>query len=68
MGDARFPEDLQQLRRRIRLDRIERLAREPLHEEAGRAPCGMRAEKRDRLDRTLIGDVGNAAVAGRGGS
>ena len=68
MRDARVPQDLQQVGRRIGLHRIERAARELLDEEAGGAARGMRTKKRDRLDRTLLGDVGTAAVAGRGGS
>ena len=67
MGDAGIPEDLQQVGRRVRLDRIERAARELLDEEPGRAPRGMRAQQSDRLDRTLLGDSGSPPAAGRGG-
>ena len=59
MGDARVPQDAQQVRRRVRLDRVERAARELLDEEAGRAARGMWAQQRDRLDRTLLGDIGS---------
>ena len=68
MGDAGVPQDLQQVRRRVGLDRIERAARKLLDEEAGGAPRGVRTKKRDRLDRTLLGDIGTAPGAGRGGS
>ena len=67
MRDAGFPEDPQQVRRRVRLHRIERAARELLDEETGGAPRGMRTQKRDRLDRALLGDSGSPPAAGRGG-
>ena len=67
MGDARVPQDLQQVGRRIGLHRIERPARKLLDEEAGGAPRGVRTKERDRLDRALLGDVGTVAGAGRGG-
>ena len=51
MGDAAVPQDLQQVGRGIRLDRIERPARKLLDEEAGGAPGGVRTNERDRLDR-----------------
>ena len=57
--DAFFPQNPQQRRRRIRLHRVERPPRELVHEEAGRATRGMRTEKRNRLDRSAICDVGN---------
>ena len=68
MRDAGVPQDLQQLRRRVRLDRIERAARKLLDEEAGGATRGVRTEKRHRLDRTKLSDVGTGSGAGRGGS
>ena len=43
MGDARVPQDLQQVGRRIGLHRIERAARKLLDEEAG----GARARRAD---------------------
>ena len=67
MGDAGVPQDLQQVGRRVRLDRIERAARELLDEEAGGAPRGVRTQQRDRLDRALLGDSGSPPAAGRGG-
>ena len=54
MGDARVPQDLQQLRRGIGLDRIERPARKLLDEEAGSALGGVRTKERDRLNRALL--------------
>jgi len=51
MGDARLPQLDEQFGRRIRLDRIEHRARKLLGEEAGGAPCGVRANERDRLGR-----------------
>ena len=51
MGDARVPQDLEQVRRGIGLDRIERLARKLLDEEAGGTLCGVRTKERDRLNR-----------------
>ena len=66
MGDARVPQDLQQVRRGIGLDRIERLARKLLGKEAGGTLCGMRTEERDRLNRALLYNRGNIAVAVRG--
>ena len=51
MRDAGVPQDLQQVGRRIGLDRIERAARKLLDEEAGSAARGMRTQQRDRLDR-----------------
>ena len=68
MGDAGVPQDPQQVRRGIGLHRIERAARKLLDEEAGGAARGVRTQQRDRLDRTLLGDIGTAPAAGRGGS
>ena len=68
MRDARVPQDLQQVGRRVRLHRIERAARKLLDEEAGSAARGVRTQQRDRLNRALLGDVGSAPAAGRGGS
>ena len=45
MRDAGFPQDLQQVGRRVRLHRIERAARELLDEEAGGAPRGVRTQQ-----------------------
>ena len=45
MGDARVPQDPQQVGRGVRLDRIERAAGELLDEEAGSAPRGMRTQQ-----------------------
>ena len=67
MGDARVPQDPQQVRRGVGLDRIERPARKLLDEEARGAPRGVRTKQRDRLGRALLGDIGTAAGAGRGG-
>ena len=67
MRDARIPQDLQQVGRRVRLDRIERAARELLDEEAGGAARGVRTQQRDRLDRAQLGDGGTRPAAGRGG-
>src|SRR4051812_31847157 len=51
-----FPQKLDQLRRGVRLNRVERAALELLHEEAGSTPRGMRANERYRLNRALTGD------------
>ena len=67
MGDARVPQDLQQVGRRVGLDRIERAARKLLDEEAGGATRGVRTKKRNRLDRSADGDSGTPPDAGRGG-
>jgi hypothetical protein len=55
MSHAAFPQDAQQVRRRIGLDRIERAARKLLDKEAGGAHCGVRTNERDRLDRSQGG-------------
>ena len=68
MGDAGVPQDLQQVGRRVGLDRIERAARELLDEEAGGATRGVRTQQRDRLDRSQPGDVGTPPGAVRGGA
>ena len=44
VSDAGFPQDPQQVGRRVRLHRIERAARELLNEEAGGAPRGVRTK------------------------
>ena len=51
MGHAFLPQDLEQIRRGIGLDRIERPARKLLDEETGGAPGGVRTNERDRLNR-----------------
>ena len=56
MRDAGVPQDLQQVGRRVGLDRIERAARELLDEETGSAARGVRTQQRDRLDRAELGD------------
>ena len=56
VGDARVPQDLEQVGRRVRLDRIERAAGELLDEETGGATCGVRTQQRDRLNRSELGD------------
>ena len=58
MRDAGVPQDLEQVGRRVRLDRIERAARKLLDEEAGGATRGVRTQQRDRLDRSQLGDIG----------
>ena len=63
MGNAGVPQDAQKLRRGIGLDCIERPARKLLDEEAGGTLRGVRTQQRDRLDRSLTGDVGNRAIA-----
>jgi hypothetical protein len=65
MRDPAVPQDLQQVRRGIRLDRIDGPARKLLHEESGGPPGGVRTNKRDRLNRPLHRDVDNVAVAVR---
>ena len=68
MGDAGVPQDLEQVGRGVRLDRIERAAREFLDEEPRRAPRGMRTQQRHRLNRTQLGDVDTPPGANLGGS
>src|SRR6185312_15661041 len=67
VGDPGFPEDPEEFRRRVRLDCIERAARELLDEVTGSATRCMWTQKRHRLDRTLLGDSGSPPAAGRGG-
>ena len=55
-GPTQADAHLQQIRRGIGLDRIERLARKLLDEEAGGAPGGVRTYQRNRLDRALLGE------------
>ena len=56
MGDAGIPQHLQQLGRRIGLDRIERLARKLLCKEAGGARGSVRAIEDYRFVRNEIAD------------
>jgi len=67
MRDSGVPQDLQQVRRRVRLDRIERAARELFNEETGGALRGVRAQQSHRLDRSAHGDSGSPPAAGWGG-
>src|SRR4029079_9170386 len=67
VGDALVPQDAQQVGRRVRLYRIERLARELLDEETGGAPRGVRAQQSNRLDRSELGDSGSPPATGWGG-
>ncbi len=64
MRDAIVPQDLEQIGRRIGLDRIKRAARELLDEEAGGATRSMRTQQRDRVDRAELGDSGSPPAAG----
>ncbi|MCY1170694.1 hypothetical protein D9M73_107810 [compost metagenome] len=67
MGDARIPQNLQELRRRIRFHGIHRTTRELLCEEPGRTRCRMRTNQRDRLNRPLLSDVDTSVGNRRGG-
>lgn len=51
MRDARVPEDAEEVRRRVRFDSIERLARKLLDKEAGCARGCMRAVENSGLVR-----------------
>ena len=67
MGNARFPEDPQQVGRRVRLHRVKRPAREFLDEKTSGSPRGMRTQKCHRLNRAQLGDSGTPPDTGRGG-
>ena len=54
MRYAAIPQDRQQIRRRVRFYRIDRAARKLLDEEAGGTRSGVRAKKRNRLDRLRL--------------
>ena len=56
MRDARAPQRLDQVRRRVRLNGIERLTRELLDEETGGAQRGMRAVEDDGFVRSEVAD------------
>jgi len=61
MGDAIVPQDANQVRRGIGLDRIERLARKLLDEETGGARSGVRAIEDNGLVRRESADYGRSA-------
>ena len=54
--DARFPQNLNKVRRRIGFHRVEHLARKLLNEETSGAPGGVRAIEDDRLFRRQNAD------------
>ena len=53
MRDSALPQNPEEIRRGIGLDRVERLARKLLDEETGGAPGGVRTKERNRLDRLM---------------
>ena len=65
--DSGVPQDLEEVGRRVRLDRIERAARKLLDEETGGTTRGVRTQQRDRLNRTQLDDVSGRTAAGRKG-
>lgn len=67
MGDSGVPQNPEEVGRRVRLDRIERPARELLDEVASGSVGCMRTQERNRLDRAQLGDSGSASAAQRGG-
>lgn len=56
MGDASLPQHLDEIGRRVGLDRIEHLARKPLDEVTGGAPRGVRAVEDNGFVRTEVAD------------
>ena len=56
MGHAGAPQHLNEIGRRVGLDRIEHLARKLLDEETGGAPRGVRAVEDDGFVRTEVAD------------
>ena len=67
MRDPGFPEDAQQIGRRIGFDRVERLARKFLNEIAGSTARGMRTQQCNRFDRSELGDCDSPPAIGWGG-
>ena len=66
MADARRPHLIEHLRRRIGLDRVERVARKGIEETLRRHPELLRVDGIDRLDRLHLGDeVVDAGKAGK---
>ena len=63
VADAGIPQNLQQVGRGVRLDRVQRAAGKFLHEEPRGAARSVRTQQRDRLDRAKPGDVGARADA-----
>ena len=55
MRNAALPQERDQLRRGVGLDRIKRLTRKLLDKETGSTLGGMRTNERDRLDRSKGG-------------